>query len=66
MNVDNESKRSVISTVTMAGASDQRKAPVISSRRKAEEKSGGLTHRAGASTHPPLHAAAVTTKMPAR
>ena len=66
MNVEIESNRSVISTVTMAGASDQRSAPMTSSFRNTDEKSGALSHCAGSSTQPPTHAAAVTTAMPAR
>ena len=50
MNVESESKRSVISTVTIAGASDQRKAPTTSSWRNADEKSGALNHWRGVST----------------
>src|SRR5262245_54167028 len=61
MKVDSESNRQVIRTVTIAGTIVHCNAPTISSCRNEEEKSGALTHDAGATTQPPAHAAIVTT-----
>ena len=64
MNVESESNRSVSITVIIAGTSDQRSAPEMSSFKNTDEKSGALNHCAGGATQPPTHAAAVTSAMP--
>ena len=48
MNVDSESKRSVIVIVAIAGSSASRRAPRISSLKNTDEKSGALTQLAAA------------------
>ena len=66
MKVDSESNRSVKRIATIEGSSDHCSAPVMSSARTVDEKSGRLRICAGAVSKPRPHASPDTTAMAVR